>query len=103
MWKHAEGRKPRLVLGGESPLGHPVADHSVLSPFPLVGTKAHDFELFAEAAELLGKDNMADTDYRQVLLLREQMNRGGKRRYTTERILRDYTPSSPANLAGEMR
>ncbi len=39
---------------------------------------------------------MSDTDYNQVLLLREQMNRGGKRRYTMERILRDYTPSSLA-------
>ena len=45
--------------------------------FPLVGTKAHDFELFAEAAELLGKDKMADMDYRKVLLLREEINRGG--------------------------
>jgi LAGLIDADG endonuclease len=70
--------------------------------FPLVGTKAHDFELFAQAADLLAKD-MTDSDYKQVLVLREQMNRGGKRRYTMERILRDYTPSSPAGLTGEMR
>src|SRR5437763_8941729 len=61
--------------------------------FPLVGTKARDSELFVEAAELLGKRVMSDADYQQVLLLREQMNRGGKRRYTAERILRDYTPS----------
>jgi hypothetical protein len=61
--------------------------------FPLVGTKARDFELFAKAAELLGKQVMSDADYHQVLLLREQMNRGGKRRYTAERILRDYMPS----------
>ena len=66
--------------------------------FPLVGSKAHDFELFASAAELLAKENMSDADYKQVLFLREQMNRGGKRRYTMERILRDYTPSSPADL-----
>ena len=71
--------------------------------FPLVGSKAHDFELFAQAAELLAKEPMPDSHYRQVVLLREQMNRGGKRRYTAERILRDYTPSSPAVLAGEMR
>ena len=70
---------------------------------PLVGRKAHDFELFAQAAELLAKEAMSDADYRQVLLLREQMNRGGKRRYTMERILRDYTPSSPVDLTGEMR
>ncbi len=36
-------------------------------------------------------------DYERVLLLGEQMNRGGKRRYTVERILRDYTPSSPVD------
>ncbi len=71
--------------------------------FPLVGTKARDFELFAEAADLLNQKAMPDADYRQVLLLREQMNRGGKRRYTAERILRDYTPSSPVDLTSEMR
>ena len=61
--------------------------------FPLVGQKAQDFELFAQAADLLAKQPLNETDYSQVLLLREQMNRGGKRRYTAERILRDYTPS----------
>ena len=71
--------------------------------FPLVGWKAHDFDCFAAAVELLAQPTMSDADYKQVLLLREQMNRGGKRRYTMERILRDYTPSSPADLAGEMR
>ncbi|HEY1590583.1 MAG TPA: LAGLIDADG family homing endonuclease [Solirubrobacteraceae bacterium] len=71
--------------------------------FPLVGSKAHDFALFAQAADLLAKEAMPDADNMQILLLREQMNRGGKRRYTMERILRDYTPSSPADLAGEMR
>lgn len=59
-----------------------------------MGAKAVDFELFAQAVALLGQEFMSDTDYRQVLLLREQTNRGGKRRYTAERILRDYTPSS---------
>jgi hypothetical protein len=71
--------------------------------FPLVGTKARDFELFATAADLLNQKPMPDSAYRQVLLLREQMNRGGKRRYTAERILRDYTPSSPVDLTSEMR
>ena len=71
--------------------------------FPLVGSKEHDFELFAQAVDLLAKKAMPDSDYMQILLLREQMNRGGKRRYTMERILRDYTPSSPAYLPGEMR
>ena len=71
--------------------------------FPLVGWKAHDFELFAECVELLARPVMCEAAYRQILLLREQMNRGGKRRYTMERILRDYTPSSPADLFGEMR
>ena len=70
--------------------------------FPLVGWKAQDFELFAKAAELLAKKPFAQSDYSQVLFLREQMNRGGKRRYTAERILRDYTPSS-SSLTDEMR
>jgi len=61
--------------------------------FPLVGLKAQDFELFAQAADLLGNKPLSESDYKQVLFLREQMNRGGKRRYTAERILRDYTPS----------
>ena len=64
--------------------------------FPLVGTKALDFELFAQAVRLLAQEVLSDTDYIQVIRLREQMNRGGKRRYTAERILRDYTPSSPS-------
>ena len=67
--------------------------------FPLVGWKAEDFELFARAAELLGSHCMSDEEYRDVLLLREQMKRGGKRRYMMERILRDYTPSSPADVS----
>jgi hypothetical protein len=62
--------------------------------FPLVGAKARDFELFRNAVGVLSQPVMSDTDYHQVLALREGMNRGGKRRYTMERILRDYTPSS---------
>ena len=65
--------------------------------FPLVGAKAHDFECFAAAVELLA-GHMCEADYKQVLLLREQVNRGGKRRYTMERILRDYTPSPSVDL-----
>jgi LAGLIDADG DNA endonuclease family protein len=66
--------------------------------FPLVGTKARDFELFRDAVRLLAQPVMPDADYHQVLALREGMNRGGKRRYTMERILRDYTPSSAGEL-----
>ena len=61
--------------------------------FPLVGKKAEDFRLFAQAVELLSQPVVSDDDIRQVLRLREQMNRGGKRRYSMERILRDYTPN----------
>ena len=71
--------------------------------FPLVGAKAQDFELFAQAVDLLANEPLPDHSYRQVVLLRGRMNRGGKRRYTAERILRDYTPSSPSDLDGEMR
>jgi hypothetical protein len=70
--------------------------------FPLVGTKARDLELFRDAVCVLSQPVMSDADYRQVLALREGMNRGGKRRYTMERILRDYTPSSAVSAA-EMR
>jgi len=62
--------------------------------FRLVGTKARDFELFRSASALLAQPVMTDQDYIEVLALREDMNRGGKRRYTMERILRDYTPGS---------
>jgi len=61
--------------------------------FPLVGEKARDFELFGRAVEILGSGDKSDSAYVQVLALRERMNRGGKRKYSTERILRDYTPS----------
>ena len=63
--------------------------------FPLVGAKARDFELFRCAVRVLWKGPLSDTDFGRVLSLREDMNRGGKRRYSMERILRDYTPSSP--------
>jgi hypothetical protein len=63
--------------------------------FSLVGRKVHDFECFREAVRLLSKPVMSDPDYLRVLTLREGMNNGGKRRYSMERILRDYTPNSP--------
>jgi LAGLIDADG endonuclease len=62
--------------------------------FPMVGRKAVDFDLFEAAAGILTRRPLTDDDYREVLRLREDLNRGGKRRYTMERILRDYTPNS---------
>ena len=67
--------------------------------FPLVGTKAEDFRLFAEAVAILATGPLSESGYAKVLALREGMNRGGKRRYSMERILRDYTP----DLAAEQR
>jgi hypothetical protein len=66
--------------------------------FPLVGSKARDFERFRDAVAILGGGVLEDQDYVDVLALREGMNGGGKRRYSMERILRDYTPSSTAGL-----
>jgi hypothetical protein len=66
--------------------------------FPLVGTKANDFELFRRAVALLAQPVVSDADYVAVLELRERMNGGGKRRYSTARILRDYTPTSPMSM-----
>jgi LAGLIDADG endonuclease len=68
--------------------------------FPLVGRKANDFELFRSAVALLGQPVVGDTDYVRIIQLREGMNRGGKRRYSAARILRDYTPTPPASTAG---
>jgi len=62
--------------------------------FPVVGKKAQDFELFKRAVEILSQEVLSDTDYAKVLSLREAMNSGGKRKYSMERILRDYTPNS---------
>jgi hypothetical protein len=62
--------------------------------FPLIGSKAEDFERFRAAVAILSHGVLQDQDYVNVLALREGMNNGGKRRYTMGRILRDYTPSS---------
>jgi LAGLIDADG endonuclease len=61
--------------------------------FPIVGAKAQDYWLWRSAVLLLAAGRLSDQDYRQVLALRERMNRGGKRRYRMDGILRDYTPS----------
>ncbi len=61
--------------------------------FPIVGQKAQDYQLWRSAVLLLAAGCLSDQDYRQVLALRERMNRGGKRRYRMDGILRDYTPS----------
>lgn len=62
--------------------------------FPLVGSKAEDFDRFASIVSILGKGSPSHPELITVLALREEMNGGGKRRYSMDRILRDYTPSS---------
>jgi LAGLIDADG endonuclease len=62
--------------------------------FPLIGSKAEDFRRFRDAVSLLSQQVLSERDYIAILVLREGMNGGGKRRYTMERILRDHTPSS---------
>ena len=64
--------------------------------FPLVGAKAGDFRLWRSAVRILAGEGLSDQDYRQVLALRERMNRGGKRRYRMDGILRGHTPGLPA-------
>jgi hypothetical protein len=61
--------------------------------FPVLGEKAQDYRLWREAVMLLSTGVVSDRDYRHILALRERMNRGGKRRYRMDGILRDYTPS----------
>jgi hypothetical protein len=61
--------------------------------FPIVGQKAEDYRQWRSAVRLLCSGRLSDQDYVKVLALRERMNRGGKRRYRMDGILRDYTPS----------
>ena len=68
--------------------------------FPLVGWKANDFRLFRSAVALLSRPVVSDTDYVRIIQLREGMNRGGKRRYSAARILRDYTPTPSLSSTG---
>ena len=65
--------------------------------FPLVGRKAEDYALFRRAVALLSEGVLDETRYVAVLTLSERMTSGGKRRYSAERILRDYTPTSPVS------
>ncbi len=71
--------------------------------FPLIGTKARDFALFRDAVAILASGSLSDHDYVTVLTLREGMNVGGKRRYSMERILRDYTPTLSLRSGEGMR
>jgi hypothetical protein len=61
--------------------------------FPIIGQKAEDYRLWRSAVLLLAAGPLSHRDYATVLALRERMNRGGKRRYRMDGILRDYTPS----------
>jgi hypothetical protein len=67
--------------------------------FPFLGRKAVDFDLFRRAVVLLSTEIVSEADYAAVLALREDMNGGGKRRYSAARILRDYTPTLPLQSA----
>ena len=69
--------------------------------FPLVGMKALDFDRFKRATEILSKGVLSEAEFISVVNLREEMNNGGKRKYSQERILRDYTPGpQPSRLGG---
>ena len=45
--------------------------------FPMVGRKTVDFDLFEAAVGILSRRPFTDSDYREVLRLREILNRGG--------------------------
>jgi hypothetical protein len=98
----AKSRARWLVLGGERLSDIAGRIVPFFERFPLIGWKAYDFELFRSAVALLGQPKMSDQDYAAILALREGMNRGGNRRYSAVRILRDYTPTSSVET-GEMR
>jgi len=64
-----------------------------LTAFPCWERRPRTTGCGERAVMLLSADVVSDRDYRQILALRERMNRGGKRRYRMDGILRDYTPS----------
>ncbi len=66
--------------------------------FSLVGTKARDFRSFKRAVEILSLGKLDESGLVAVLDLREQMNNGGKKKYTREGSHRDYTPGSASFL-----
>ncbi len=68
--------------------------------FPLVGEKATDFALWSRAIALLRQLVVSGPDRHQVLALRERMNRGGKRKYRMDEILRGHTPTSSGSTDG---
>jgi hypothetical protein len=70
------------------------AERLCLRQFSVIGVKADDYRLWRSAVLLLSAGRLSDQDYRQVLALRERMNRGGKRTHRMDGILRDYTPGS---------
>jgi hypothetical protein len=71
--------------------------------FPLIGSKAQDFQVFRSAVAILAHGSLSDRDYLTVLTLREGLNGGGKRRYSAARILRDYTPTLSHRSRERMR
>ena len=93
MWDTATGRKWWLVLEVNrlSDLSSRIVPF--FDRYPIIGMKATDYRLWRSAVLLLSAGRLSDQDYRQVLALRERMNRGGKRRHRMDGILRDYTPS----------
>ena len=68
--------------------------------FPIVGEKAEDYRLWRSAVLLMAAGPLNNQSYAEVLALRERLNRGGKRRYRMNGILRDYTPSSSTRMGG---
>jgi LAGLIDADG DNA endonuclease family protein len=56
--------------------------------FPLLSGKSRDFEIFREIAELMSQGvHLTRDGIARILILRQPMNRGGKRRYPDQVIL----------------
>ena len=61
--------------------------------FPLSGKKQQGFLTFKSAVTLLAQKPLSNDSFKTLITLRETMNGKGKRRYDSNKILRDYTPN----------
>lgn len=67
--------------------------------YPLQSKKANDYKIFKEIIQLvLAKEHLTFDGMKRLLLLREPMNSGGKRKYSSEQILNLYHVESSETI-----
>lgn len=67
--------------------------------YPLLSKKQYDFQIFCQIAQLVfSKQHLTYQGMKQLLELRENMNGGGKRKYTPEQILKTMRVESSETI-----